>query len=193
MLPIRNILIVLSSVSAVVAYIIYFISILKGKAKPHRTTRLVLFVISFIATASMFAQGNRVAIWLSGVFAVSSFVIFLTSLKYGIGGFSKLDIFCFVIALSGIILWGYTNNPTLALFSSIAADFTGFLPTIIKTYRMPESEIWPFFFIGAVSAALNLLATEKPVIEAFAYPLYIIIVNGLEVLLILRPVFSRKK
>ncbi|MFH1898864.1 MAG: hypothetical protein ABIJ82_00075 [Patescibacteria group bacterium] len=193
MFSMQNLLIFLSTALALVAYFVYYISILKGKAKPHRTTRLVLFIISSLATASMFAQGNRVAIWLSGVFAVSSFVIFLMSIKYGLGGFSKLDIFCFVIALFGIAVWIYTRNPTTAIFSSIAADFTGFLPTIIKSYKMPESEVWTFFFIGAVSAALNLLATEKWVFEAFAYPLYIILVNTIVVLLILRPVLNISK
>lgn len=185
----KNILIILSVLLALFGYAVYFVSILNGKAKPHRTTRLVIFIISSLSTASLFAQGNRVAIWLSGVFAVSSLVIFLLSIKYGIGGFSKLDISCFVIAIFGIGLWVYTKNPVLALFSSIVADFTGYLPTIIKSYKLPKSEVWTFFFTGALSAALNLLATEKWSIESFAYPLYIIIVNMIVVFMILRPLF----
>lgn len=185
----RNILISTSTILALSGYLLYLISILRGKAKPHRTTRLIIFIISSITTASLYAQGNRVAIWLSGVFAISSLVIFILSLKHGLGGFSKLDISCFVIALIGTGLWIYTKNPIIALIASIIADFTGYIPTIIKSYKLPSSEVWYFFFIGALSALVNLLATKNWNIISFIYPAYIITVNLTVTLLVLKPYF----
>ena len=62
------------------------------------------------------------------------------------GGWSKSDLICFLIALIGIISWQITKNPTLALYYAVAADFTGFVPTLIKTYRLPKTEVWTFYF-----------------------------------------------
>ncbi|NMB70226.1 hypothetical protein GYA27_03445, partial [candidate division WWE3 bacterium] len=189
----KNLLILMSTVIALYAYAGYFLAILNGKAKPHRTTRFVILLISALVTLSLFAQGNTVAIWLSGVFTVCSLIIFLLSIKYGYGGFSKNDILCFSVAIIGIGLWKFTNNPVIGLFSSITADFIGFVPTVIKSYKYPETETWQFFFLGACSSAFNMLATKRWYLTDYVYPLYIIIINSVVVVLILRGKLYKNK
>lgn len=100
-----TIFIVISSLLALISPIIYSRAILRGEAKPHRTTRLVLLLITALTTASLFAQGNRVAIWLAGVSTLQSILIFFLSIKHGMGGWSRADILCLIVALTGIILW----------------------------------------------------------------------------------------
>ena len=85
----QNVLIGISSILALVSYIVYAIAILKGEARPHRTTRFVLVVITCLASAALLASASTVAIWLIGAMTIGSVAIFLLSLKYGMGGFSK--------------------------------------------------------------------------------------------------------
>lgn len=188
----QNIFLILSSILAFISYLVYIIAIFKKEAKPHRTTRFVLFIITALATASLFAQKNQVAIWLTGIFAFNSFIIFILSLKYGMGGWEKTDIVCLIIALIGIGLWKFTKSPSLALYASIAADFTGVVPTLIKTYHFPKTEVWTFFAIDAVAALFNLMAIKNWALVEFAYPLYIIFTDFTIVLLILRPQPDKK-
>ena len=157
---------------------VYAISILKGKAKPHRVTRLVLLTTTFLATLSLFLQHDTVAIWLAGVSLLQSSVIFILSIKFGWGGWNKLDIFCLVIAFLGIILWQTTANPVFALYASILADFFGMIPTIIKTYKHPETEEWRFFAIDTVAGLLSLLAITNWSLTAALFPAYIFVING---------------
>lgn len=166
---------------------------MKGEAKPHRTTRFVILVITVVATISLFAQHDRVAIWLIGIASVFSMVIFLLSLKYGMGGWAKKDIFCLLIALGGIVLWQTTKDPALALYASIASDLTGMVPTLIKTFRLPHTEVWTVFFLDTLAAGLNLLAVNRWVVQEFSYPLYIVLINLVMVFLVLRPKLLRKK
>ena len=182
----QQVLLVSSSVLAFVSYIVYIAAILKGEAKPHRVTRFVLVVITILATVSLFAQHNTVAVWLSAVFAVGSTFIFLLSIKYGMGGRSKIDITCLVIALTGIALWQLTNQPSIALYASILADFVGQIPMLIKTYRLPDTEVWTFYALDIIAAILNLLAANRWLIPDIAYPIYIIFIDGVTVFLILR-------
>lgn len=189
----RIALIIISSLLVFISPIIYARAILKGKAKPHRTTRLVLLIITFLATISLFAQHDRVAIWLAGVSGLQNILLFGLSIKHGMGGWSKIDLLCLGIALLGIVLWQTTHQPSLALYASIAADFTGMVPALIKTYRFPKTEIWLFFLMDAIASALSLLAVGSYTIQQFSYPLYLMLINFSMVLLIIRPRISKVK
>ena len=187
----RTILIIISSILALISPAIYARSILKGEAKPHRTTRFVLLLITVLSTASLIAQHNTVAVWLAGVSTIQAILIFSLSIKRGMGGWSWSDMLCLLIALIGIAIWQMTNNPVLALYFSILADFTGMVPALMKTYRLPHTEnVW-FFGFDTVAGILTLLAVTAFTIGQTAYPIYIAIINMTMVLLILRPRFSR--
>ncbi|MBU3978085.1 hypothetical protein KKE68_00090 [Patescibacteria group bacterium] len=181
-----------SSLLAFISPLIYAKAILKGQAKPHRTTRFVLLIITSLATASLFAQHDTVAVWLAGVSALQSILLFGLSIKHGMGGWAKTDILCLLIALAGIVIWQTTKDPSLALYASIAADFTGMLPAIIKTYKYPHTEIWSFFLLDVFAAIFSLLAVKAWTVQEFSYPLYIMIINSIMVLLIIRPKPTRK-
>ncbi|MEL7666508.1 MAG: hypothetical protein AAGU06_03745 [Candidatus Shapirobacteria bacterium] len=180
-----NIFILISVVLALISPIVYSVAILKGEAKPHRTTRFVLLLITSLTTASLFVQGNRVAIYLAGVSTLQSIIVFILSIKRGMGGWSKSDIICLVFALIGIIFWQITKNPAIALYFAIGADFIGMIPAIIKTYHFPETEIWSFFALDVFAAIFSLLALKTWTSEEFSYPIYIMLINLVMVLLIL--------
>lgn len=182
----------LSSLLALISPLIYAKAILKGQAKPHRTTRFVLLLITSLATASLFAQHDTVAVWLAGVSALQAVLLFGLSIKHGMGGWAKTDIVCLVVALVGIVLWQTTKEPSLALYASIAADFTGMVPAIIKTFKYPQTEIWSFFLLDVFAAIFSLLALKSWVVQEFSYPLYIMVINSIMVLLIIRPKLAQK-
>jgi hypothetical protein len=187
----QQLFLVISSILVAVSYLVYINAIIKGQAKPHRTTRLVILIISTIAALSLFAQGSQAAFWLLGISAIFCLVIFLLSLKYGMGGWSKLDIVCLLIGLSGIVLWQISNDPVLALYSSITADFIGVVPTLVKTYKLPKSESWSFFLIGVFSSGFNLLAAREWSLQEISYPIYLVFINGALVFLIFRKSFLK--
>lgn len=183
----KDIFITISVILGLLSSFVYFIAILKGQARPHRTTRFVFLFITALTTLSLFAQGNRVALWLSAVSTFQSIVIFGLSMKYGMGGRSKTDILCLVMALIGIVSWQVTKSPLMALYFTIAADFTGIIPTLIKTYRFPHTEVWTFYTLDVIAASFNLLATKEFIVSQYLYPFYIILINLVVVLLIIRP------
>ena len=100
---------------------------------------------------------------------------------------AKTDIVCLCIALIGIVAWQTTKNPLLGLYFSILADFTGMVPSFIKTYRFPKTEIATFFALDFFASIFSLGATRIFTIENIAYPLYILFANAMMVVLILMP------
>lgn len=187
-----TIFIVISSLLALISPIVYARAILKGEAKPHRTTRFVLLIITALSTASLLANNNTVAVWLAGVSTIQAIIIFILSLKHGMGGWAKLDLVCLLIALMGIAAWQTTNNPLLGLYFSILADFTGMIPALIKTYRLPKTEIATFFVLDTVAAVFTMFAISNFSIENIAYPVYIFAINIVMTLLIVIPRHLKK-
>jgi len=182
-----SVFIVISSLLALISPIVYSIAIFKGEAKPHRTTRLVLLLITSLTTASLFAQKNQVAIYLAGVSTIQSIMIFTLSLKRGMGGWSKTDMLCLFIALIGIALWRITENPVVALYCAIGADFAGMIPALIKTSKFPKTEVWTFYLLDVFAAFFILLALETWTLQEYSYPIYIMLINLEMVILIVRP------
>ncbi len=180
-------LIILSSISVLISYGIYEWSIITGRTKPHRTTRFVLLLITALGTASLFASHDRVAIWLIGLSGLNCFIVFLLSLKYGMGGWAKTDILCLVIALAGIVVWKITDRPALGLYAAILADFAGMVPALLKTYRLPETEYWLSYIFDVAAAILTLFAIRNWGLTDFSYPLYLVVINALMLALTFRP------
>lgn len=182
----KNVFLIISTILPLISPLVYSKAILKGNAQPHRTTALVLLLITSLSTASLFAQGDKVAVWLAGASTLQSILIFILSLKYGMGGWNKTDIACLLIALIGIVAWQTTNEPILALYFSIAADFVGVIPTLVKTYHFPETEIWSYYLLDTIAGGFSLLALGSWTLQEYSYPLYVVFINLAIVLLVIK-------
>lgn len=188
----RIALITLSSILAMVSYVVYIVAIFRGEAKPHRTTRFCTSLITILALLSLFAQGSTVAIWLSVVFAIGSLIIFFLSLWRGMGGWTKIDIVCLVTSVAGIVCWKITANPLYGLIFFVGADFVAQIPMLIKTYRFPETEVWTFYFLDVLASLCTLAALQRWSVGEFAYPLYVVALDTSIIFLILRMPIARK-
>ena len=169
----------------------YIRSILKGDAKPHRTTRFVYLIIGLLTTSSLLVSGNTVALAISSVSLLQSIALFILSFRYGVGGWEKTSIICFILALIGVAAWQMTSNPIIGLYAGILADFAGSIPTIRKTIVDPRSEEPRFYAIDAVAGFFNILALPTLSFQAASYPLYLFGINGLITVLALRSKNSR--
>jgi hypothetical protein len=156
-----------AGVLAIVQVIPYIVSIFRGHTKPERMTYFIWFVVDALAISSYIAVGARTTIWVGLVYVITGLLIFLLSLKYGMGGFNKLDILCLVSAATGIVIWVTTDSALLALCFSTFAGTIGYLPTIKKAYLYPETENTLSWTICSFTSVLNIfaLATFAPAIS----------------------------
>jgi len=183
----RNTLIIISTTLVLTSPIVYIRSILKGLTKPHRTTRFVITAITFLSAAALFSDYRSAAFWLAAASALQAITILLLTLRHGVGGWAKLDIICLVIAFVGVVFWQISNRPIVGLYASIVADFVGYVPAFVKTYRLPSTEDWRFFAMDSSAAFLSLLALATYSAFSSGYPIYLVLVNaGMVALILLR-------
>ena len=181
----QQIALFLSILLPLIGPIIYIYEILKKGVRPNRMTRIIFLILGIITTASLWVQGSTFSIWLSVVSLFQAVLVFGVSIKYGEGGFNKLDITVLVIALLGIVAWKLTDNAFWGLLFALVADFAGLYPTLVKSFKKPWEESYIFYLIDAIASLLNIIALGTVFSIDAVYSGYLLIVNALVAIIIL--------
>lgn len=171
--------VIVGAVIGTLGKVSYIIDTVKGKVKPNRVSFLLWSLAPLIA---FFAEiKEHVGIQSLMTFSVGflPLTIFIASFvnKKSEWKIGRFDIFCGAVSILGLILWYITQVGTIAIIFSIIADAMAGLPTIIKSYKYPETEnVWAFV-TDAISAGVTLLTITTWDFPHVAFPLYILIVS----------------
>ena len=184
---------ILAGIISFSAYLFYILAILRGTTKPSRATWFILSFISIVLFWSYSSVGASSTLWVALANAVASAVIALLSIKYGVGGTSRLDILCFIGSIFSVALWWYLDAPIIALSMNIAMDFFALLPTIKKVYMRPYLEDRFAWLLTTIGSILNLFAIENLTFNIILYPFYFMIINGYTTWLIYRKTIKNMK
>ena len=141
---------------------------------------------------SYYFSGARETIWVPIGESIGPLLIAFISIKYGEGGWSKIDRICLMGAVIGAILWFMSGSPLVGLLSFLVIDFWGVIPTLIKSYFKPHGEsnlAWSLSFLGSF---LNLFAIQQWSLPIIIYPIYTTLINFI-IILTIRGFFSKHK
>ncbi len=180
-----NLFLIFSIVVGFVSPIIGVTSVIKGSFRPQRMTRFLIFLVSLLFVGTLYAQGDRNSIYMASAQLLGSAVLFYLSLKRGMGGNNRLDWIVFAMAIVSLIVWQTTNNPLLGLIMSIVTDFIGFVPTLIKMWKYPDTEEWKFYMSDVVASFFSILSIGVFSLSNLVFPIYIFIINIVSVVMIL--------
>lgn len=169
---------IIGGVLAFVGYIPYVRDIFNHKVKPQRAAFFIWLMLGLIAVFSQFAKGATSSLWLPSLETVGSLVVFLLSIQYGIGGFSKKDYIALLIAAMGLIAWYFTKEAAVALYLVILVDAAGVYLQLHKAYLHPETETYTAWLLASLGGIFTLLAVGSWDIILLSYPIFIIIANG---------------
>jgi hypothetical protein len=175
----------ISAILMMLSVIPYARSILRGETKPHRMTWLIWTILILIAFFSQLAKGATWSLLLTAGDAIAILITFILSIKFGTGGFRKIDIISLCGALVSLILWYFTKEPAVALFLIILIDLIGANLTIIKTWKNPETEHWAGWAICGIGGFFGILAVGNLNIILLSYPVYICLINSSIAIIIL--------
>jgi len=171
---------------ALLGFVPYLRSAVNGTTRPNRASWWIWTVVGGLLCASYRTLGAREAIWVSISYVVGPLLTALVSVRYGEGGWGRLERACLAGAGVTLGLWWISGSPALALFLNVLLDACGAVPTVVKTWRDPASEdllSWSLFLTGNT---LNLLAVPAWTLTGAAYPLYLFAVAATVVGLSLR-------
>lgn len=178
------ILVVISSILTLVSVIPYLIDIVKGRTKPRVVSWFVWSLLTGISFVASFTEHQYPTAALMFCSVLATMAIVVLGWKNGDKKISRLDIFCFIGVVIGIIFWVIFNSPSIAVVAMIAIDFIGGIPTQVHAWKKPQEETMKTFVLGLIGSLLTLMTVTNWQITAFAYPLFLVIININFVLLI---------
>lgn len=176
-------------------FVAYIQSILRSGTKPKRSTWWIWTLNSLLLLTSYRAEGAQETIWLALGYAIGCVIVAFFTIKYGVGGWSKLDRLCLGGAIIAAILW-IIIGPLATFIMSLVIDLFGVMPTMYASSVHPEEEdalSWVLWFIGGIISLLaveNIFIFERwslAMIPIIAYPAQITITAGVIVWFIIRP------
>jgi hypothetical protein len=167
----------IAGVLSVITYVPYLRDIFRLKTKPERATWFIRAVLSGIAFFSQMAKGATDSLWLVGVQTLGVIVVFVLSIRYGVGGFVRRDMIALGAAGLGLVLWFYTSEAAYALLIAIAIDAIGASLTVLKAYRDPESETLSTWVLSGTAGIFATFAVGSFDYILLAFPVYVIIIN----------------
>ena len=177
-----------ASVLAILSHVFYIKAIINKETKPSRVTWIVWAFLGIIIAVTYYKSGATTTLWVPIVEAFSYIVIALMSLKYGVGGWTRIDKFAILGVIISTIIWKVTGSPMLGLIAALGVDFMAVIPTIYKTYLDPSTEDKIAWLLTAGGSSLNLIAINDLHYSVIVYPLYMFTMNSLITLLIFRKI-----
>ena len=183
---------VIAGILAIGGYIPYIYSIFAGKTRPNRATWFIWTIVGGLLAFSYMAEGDQNSIWLPLGYFLGPLMVAILSLRYGYAEWTRLDTFCIVAAAISIVPWILSDNATMTLLINLAIDSTGAIPTLVKTYREPETEDFTAWMIFFIANTLQLFAISMWNLAAL-YPVYLFLLAGSIVVFICKGKLTNKK
>lgn len=158
----------------------YLFETILGKAQPNRITWLLWGIFPMIIFVAQRAQGTESVSWASFVAGFTPLLIVAASFfnKKAYWKSEPRDYYLMAAAILGLLLWGITDKPNLALLCSLLADVLASIPTLIKSYHHPHSESWIAYALSAIGFGISFLAVQTNNFENAAFVGYVCLLNG---------------
>jgi hypothetical protein len=181
---------VIGAVIASLGGLYYLYETILGKSQPNRVTWLLWGLFPMITFIAQRAQGVEGSSWLSFAAGFTPLLIVAASFinKKAYWKTEPRDYILMAAALLGIILWLVTDEPNLAILFTLVADLFAGIPTLIKSYKYPETESWIAYAISTVGFGIGLLAIQTFDFQNAAFIIYLFVIQiVLTILTIRRP------
>lgn len=168
---------VLSALLIVAAAPPYIVDTLRHKTKPERITWLIFSVLGIIAFISQLSLGASWSLLFSGLDTSASIMVFCLSIKFGVGGYTKLDVAALSIASLGAIIAIVVKQPIISLLGVIIADLSGMALTVRKVLSNPESETAISWLLVGTASLCGILIVGRFSFGLLLYPVYLLAAN----------------
>lgn len=173
----------------------YIRDTIKGKVKPNKVTWFIWSLAPLIAFAAQVGEGIGMESLLTFMVGFVPLIIFIVSFinKKAYWKIEKLDLVCGTLSIIGLVLWQITKVGTIAIMFSLVSDFLAGFPTIVKSYKEPETENYVLYLGNATFALLTLLTIKTWSFVNYSFPLYIFLTTFLIAIFIRFKVGKRLK
>lgn len=166
----------------------YIRDILVGRTKPNLVSWFLWALAPIIGSYLQFKAGAGLSILLVFLAGFVPLVIFFIALltKNSHWEITKFDIFCGIFSLIALILWLLTHRADISILFAILSDGLAAIPTLIKSWKFPETETAIGYSPGILNNILGLLIIKNWNFSIASFGIYFILLNSTLILFIKR-------
>jgi hypothetical protein len=162
-------------------YVPYVRDIFRGIVRPQRVTWGLWTILTTVAAVNQIKNGGGYSTYFFVSTVVFVALTFLLSLRYGMGGASKLDKVCLGLAIALFAYWATVHDTRLSTLIAVIIDGTGAIPTVVKTYHHPQTETYPQWVLAGLGGLVTMLEVPRLDWALLIYPAYVFAMNGVVV------------
>jgi hypothetical protein len=176
----------LGAAISLIGSVLYAKDTFRGLTQPNRVTWILWTVAPMLAFASEIHQGVGLQSVMTFTIGLGPLIVLCASFanKNAVWKIGPFDIACGIASCLGLLLWLLSSNDTVALASFMTADALAGLPTIVKSWKAPETESANTYLGAFISALLTLATVTKWTSAVVAFPIQIAVFNALQISLI---------
>jgi hypothetical protein len=174
----------LSILVTLFGYTHYFVSIFKGRTKPHAFSWMIWGFLVSVAFYAQYINKAGPGAWATGFVAVICIAVAIIAMFRGEKDIKKSDWISFICALTIIPVWYLTEDPLPALVIAMLIDMFGYYPTFRKSYYKPYEETIVAYVTGILQVSLSLSAMEHYSLVNITYPVFVMFINTSFVLMV---------
>jgi len=180
--------VILGAFIGVAGMALYVRDTIRGETQPNRVTWLLWGVAPLIIFAVEIREGVGLRALITGMAAATALTIFLASFvnRRAVWRIGPFDWACGVLSVAGTIGWLLTRDGIVALVAALVADLLAGLPTVVKSFREPDTESPALYRCSLVNAVITLLTVNHVTLAVVAFPAYIAGMSGMQTLLVSR-------
>ena len=168
----------------------YIRSIFKGNTRPNLIS---FFLWSLAPAVGVFLQvkaGASASIWGTAMAGFGPLLILVVSLfnnKY-IWKLNYFDFVCGLFSIVALIIYIITNNLGFSIIFAILSDLLAGIPTVLKSWKFPESEFSSIYIAGIIGNILSLLVIKDWSFSIYSFSIYLL---GIDIAIIFS-IYHRK-
>lgn len=171
--------VILGALLQLIGVLDYIKATLKGTTKPNRVSWFLWALAPMLAFSAQLSEGVGPQALVAFTVGFGPLLVLFASFKNekAYWKLGKFDYVCGALSLMGLLLWLVTGEGSIAIFLSILADGFAYLPTIVKSYKNPESESHLAYTFTAANAGIGLLTLSRWSFADYGFGVYLVIIN----------------
>lgn len=166
----------------------YIKDTLKGKNKPNRVSWLIWAASPIISTMAALSDGVGLATLPVFAAGFGPLLVLIASFvnKKSYWELEIYDYLCGGFSVLALILWWITKEPSIAILFALISDGFASIPTVIKSWKNPETETVSTYILGLCGVLTSFLVLKTFSFSELAFPCYLVFIDSLLIILILR-------
>ena len=164
---------------SIVGYYFYFKNIFNGTTKPNLVSWFLWMLGPFVGTFLQIKAGANLSVLPVFIAGFGPLIVITFSIfnKKSYWKITLFDIICGLFSVLALIIYILTHNFGVSILFAILSDLLASIPTLIKSWKFPETETASVYFVGILTNLLGIFVITNWIFPIYSFGVYLILMN----------------